>query len=83
MTNEVEWWTSEGPQPGRLMRYQLAALEGAALLRVETTAPGDLEALNADRMTVQIAMLPAQCRRIAEHLIQCADLLERHKKPLQ
>jgi hypothetical protein len=81
--DEGQWWEADGPLPSRLLRYQLAAQAGGAMLRMETTMPGDLEYQADETQTVQIAMLPHQCRLIAQHLLQCADLLERHQRPLQ
>lgn len=81
--DEAPWWPSDAPPAARLLRYQLQVLEGAALLQTEVTLPGDVERTSDETQHVAVAMLASQCRRLGQHLLQCADLLERHQKPLQ
>lgn len=81
--DERAWWPSDGPETSRLIRYQLQAIVDAGLIQMEVTLPGDLERAKEETQLVSIALLAPHCRQLGQHLLQCAELLERHKKPMQ
>lgn len=78
--DEDDWYPEDAPQPARIVRYQLAAMDQAAFLRIETGLPGDLELTTDGQNVHQLALLAENCRQLGRHLLQCADYLDSGQK---
>lgn len=79
--DEGDWWPSDEKRISRILRYQLALLGSVAVLRLETTQPGDLRGEH-ETEGHQYGLVAADCELLGRHLLELAATIRRNEKPM-
>lgn len=80
--DDSPWFPNQETRFARPIRHQIAVRGRAAMVRIEATQPGD-PAGEQETEAFQLGMTAEDCRLLARHLNEVADLLDRDKRPLQ